>query len=319
MATDKTKHLKCVLDSHKIQKEQALLDKHIAKKNEIKAALIEEYGNKMYDPFNSGSYAKHTAINTKFDFDLVAPYKRDAFDTLKEMYNAVHDFLHKKYSSEATIKKQKVSIGLEFFADKDGHVVKVDVVPGRELNQDQYKDDNNINLYVYSQFGTILEGSERLKTSPKAQIANVKDHAEKESVRHDIKLLKIWKVQNVKKPKSFFLELITIKAFDKNDITGDLWDKLKAVLEFIRDEVKTISLPDPGNSNNDVADTLTDVEKADLSDDMKYMLERIEEDSDNIKLYFKVNPAHPCEEKKDENKYNVKREGVSTPPVTRFG
>lgn len=89
MATDKNKHLKCVLDSHKIQKEQALLDKHIAKKNEIKSALKEEYGSKMYDPFNSGSYAKHTAINTKFDFDLVAPFKRDAFDTLKEMYNAV--------------------------------------------------------------------------------------------------------------------------------------------------------------------------------------------------------------------------------------
>ncbi|OJW81530.1 MAG: nucleotidyltransferase [Bacteroidetes bacterium 46-16] len=319
MATDKTKHLKCVLDSHKIQKEQALLDKHITKKDEIKAALKEEYGSKMYEPFNSGSYAKHTAINTKFDFDLVAPYKRDAFDTLKEMYNAVHDFLHKKYSDEATVKKQKVSIGLEFFADEDGHVVKVDVVPGRELNQDQYKDDNNINLYVHSQLGTIPEGSERLKTNPKAQISNVKDHAEKESVRHDIKLLKIWKVQNGKKPKSFFLELITIKAFDKKDITGDLWDKLKAVLEFIRDEVKTISLPDPGNSNNDVADTLTDVEKSDLSDDMKYMLERIEENSDNIKLYFKVNPDHPCEDKMEENKYNVKREGVSAPPATRFG
>jgi len=320
MATDKSKHLNCVLDSHKIKNEQKLLDKHIAKKNEIKEALAKKHGSDLYDPFNSGSYAKHTAINTKFDFDLVAPYKRNTFDTLKGMYESVYDFLYDKYKDQATIKKQKVSIGLEFFADADGDIVKVDVVPGRELNKDQYKDDSNINLYVYSQFGSIAAGSERIKTNPKAQIANIKDHADKEAVRHNIKLLKIWKVQNNGKPKSFFLELITIKAFDKKDITGETWDKLKAVMEYIRDEVKNVSLPDPGNSNNDVADTLTDIEKTNLSNDMKYMIERIEENSDNIKLYFKVNEKHPCEEKKqEENKYGVKKEGVSAPPVTRFG
>lgn len=319
MATDKNKHLKCVLDSHKIQKEQALLDKHIAKKNGIKKVLRDKYGSNLYDPFNSGSYAKHTAINTRFDFDLVAPFKRNAFDTLKEMYDDVYEFLNEKYKDQATVKKQKVSIGLEFFPDDDGDVIKVDVVPGRELNQDQYKEDNNVNLYVYSQFGSIAAGSDRIKTNPKAQIDNIKNHAEKESVRHTIKLLKVWKVQKNKKPKSFFLELITIKAFDKKEITGDVWDKLKAVMEYIRDEVKNVSLPDPGNSNNDVADTLTDSEKSDLSDDMKYMIERIDENSDNIKLYFRVNEKHPCEEKDDKNQYGVKKDGVSEPPVTRFG
>lgn len=320
MATDKNKHLKCVLESHKIQKEQALLDKHISKKEEIKKALQDNYGSDLYTPFNSGSYAKHTAINTKFDFDLVAPFKRDAFDTLKAMYNDVHGFLEEKYKDKATIKKQKVSIGLEFFADADGDIVRVDVVPGRELNQDKYKKDGDINLYVQSQFGTIAEGSERLKTNPKAQIDNIKNRAEKESLRHNIKLLKVWKVQNYKRPKSFFLELITIKAFDKKEIDGDVWEQLKSVMEYIRDEVKTVSLPDPGNSNNDVADTLTEMEKSDLSDDMKYMLERIEVDSDNLKVYFKANESHPCEEKKDaNNQYGIKREGVSEPPVTRFG
>lgn len=320
MATDRSKYLKCVFESHKIQKEQKLLDKHIAKKNEIKEALREKYGSDLYDPFNSGSYAKHTAINTKFDFDLVAPFKHEAFDTLKTMYEDVYAFLNNKYSSKATVKKQKVSIGLEFFPDEDGKIIKVDVVPGRELNQNQYKEDNNINLYVYSQYGTISAGSDRIKTNLKAQIANIKDQAEKESVRHNIKLLKIWKVQNHKRPKSFFLELITIKAFNKKEITGDLWNRLKAVMEYIRDEVKTISLPDPGNSNNNVADTLTANEKSDVSDDMRYMINQIERDSDNIKLYFKINQKHPCEDKtQDNNQYGFKKEGVSIPPVSRFG
>ena len=320
MATDKGKHLECVLESHKIKKEQDFLNKHIAKKNEIKEALQKEYSSDMYDPFNTGSYAKHTAVNTKFDFDLIAPYKRNAFDTLKKMYEDVYDFLYAKYKGEATVRKQKVSIGIEFKADADGDIVKVDVVPGRELKQDQYKEDENINLYVYSQYGSISAGSERIKTNPKAQIANIKDHAEKDSLRHNIKLLKVWKIQNNGTPKSFFLELITIKAFDTKDISGNIWEQLKAVMEYIRDEVKTIALPDPGNSNNNVADTLTDTEKMLLSNDMKYMIERIEQNGDNIKLYFKVNEKHPCEtEKKEESRYGVKSEGISVPPVTRFG
>ena len=37
--------------------------------------------------------------------------------------------------------------------------------------------------------------------------------------------------------KSFFLELVTIKAFDSKSITGSIWDKLEVVLEYIRDNV----------------------------------------------------------------------------------
>lgn len=87
---DKSKHLESVIKTHQITKEKELLDKHIQKKNEVKEALEKEYGNNIYTPFNSGSYAKNTAVNTKFDFDLVSPFKRNALGsngTLKEMYD----------------------------------------------------------------------------------------------------------------------------------------------------------------------------------------------------------------------------------------
>lgn len=320
MSTDKNKHLRDVLDSHKMSKEQKLLDKHVKKRNGITEALQEKYGSDLYAPFNSGSYAKHTAVNKKFDFDVVAPFKRNAFDTLEAMYNDVYDFLYDKYKGEASVRKQKVSIGLEFYADSDGDVVKIDVVPGRELNKDQYTDDNKLNLYVYDQFGKIEKGSDRLRTNVKAQIENIKDKAEKDSIRENIRLLKVWKIYNHKTPKSFFLELITIKAFDKKNIDGELWDKLKAVMEYIRDEVKAISLPDPGNSANDVADTLTDSDKSVLSDDMRLMIERIEQNSDNIKSYFRINDKFPPAEQQKGNSYGVNTAGVmSVPPVTRFG
>jgi hypothetical protein len=124
MSTDINNHLNCVLESHKIKKEQVLLDKHISKRNEIKEALEEKYGANIYTPFNSGSYAKNTAVNTKFDFDFMVPFKRDAFDTLENMFIDIFDFLDDKYRTSAIVKKQKVSIGLEFFPDEIGDVIK---------------------------------------------------------------------------------------------------------------------------------------------------------------------------------------------------
>jgi len=323
---DKNLHLESVIKTHQITKEKTLLDKHIQKKNEVKEALEEKYGSNLYSSFNSGSYAKNTAINTKFDFDLVSPFKRNAFGsngTLKEMYENVYDFLYEKYKNVAEVKKQKVSIGLEFYADSDGDKIKIDVVPGRELNQDQYKDDENLNLYVYYKYGNIDAGSERIKTNVQSQISNIKDRADKEkdSIRKIIRLLKVWKNTKYNYPtKSFFLELITIKAFDNSTITGNLWDKLKAVMEYIKDNVTNdgFTLKDPGNSSNDLADTLTDGEKQQLANDMKNMLDRIEENDENIKTYFPENPKFK-EEDKSKNKYSTNGGMPVPPPKLNFG
>lgn len=317
MALDKNKHLQDVLSTHKISRERALLDKHKAKRNEIDEALTEHFGSDIYKLFNSGSYAKNTAVNTKFDFDLMSPFKRDAFGTLEEMFNAVFDFLNEKYKTEAVVRKQKVSIGLEFYQDADGDIIKIDVVPGRELNKDQYKDDDKLNLYVHSQFGLFEQGNEHLRSNVKAQVENIRSNADKDSLRKMIRLMKIWKIHNHKSAKSFFLELIIIKAFEKKDITGDLWDKLKTVMEYIRDNIRTVSLPDPGNSGNNVADSMTEWDKNQMSSDMEFIITRIEDDADNLPMYFPLNHKFPIEETK--NSYGQKSAGLSVPPPARFG
>lgn len=318
MATNRTNHLNDVLITHRISKEEALLNKHKDRRDEIVTVLKDNYGTDIYDPFNSGSYAKNTAVNKKFDFDLMAPFKRNAFSTLKEMYDSVYDFLHEKYNGEATIRKQKVSIGIEFYADGENDIVKVDVVPGRELNKDQYKEDKKLNLYVYYQFGKMEAGSDYIRSNVSAQVSNIKENANKVDLRKIIRLLKVWKIHNNKIPKSFFIELITIKAFDKKDVSGSLWDKLKIVMEYIKENVKTVSLSDPGNSGNEVADSLSDWDKSNMSTDMENMIDRIEENSDNIKVYFPLNDKFPIEEE-SKNQYGSSSAGFSVPPVTRFG
>lgn len=319
MPTNKDEHLDCVLKSIRLRNERIWLDKHIAKKDEIKESLVEKYGKDIYDPFNSGSYAKNTAINVRFDFDLIAPYKRNAFRTLEEMYYSVYEFLYEKYKNQAELRKQKVSIGLIFHPDNSGHVVKIDIVPGRELNTNQYADDNKLNLYVNDQFGKIEKGSERLLSNVRAQIENIRSNADKEDIRRVIRLLKDWKVRNNKVPKSFFIELITIKAFDNKSFEGGLWNSLKTVIEFIRDNVQIVILPDPGSDSNNVADSLSDHDKQVFSDDMKYILERIEDNSDNIKLYFPINEKFPCDEQTSGRGYGIRENKPSIPPPVRFG
>ena len=317
MATNKKEHLEEVLETHKMSHINTLLDKYKDKRKKIKEALEEEYSCDIYSVINSGSYAKYTTINIKFDLDIVVPFKKKSFSKLEDMFDSVYNFLHEKYNAEAHVRKQKVSIGIEFYPDEDADIVNVDVVPGRELNEDQYEEDKKINLYVNSKYGFIEEKT-YLQTNINAQIEHIKS---RDNERKVIRLLKIWKATNNEPYKSFFLELISIKAFDSKDITGNIWDKLKAVMEYIRDNVTkdNFTLKDPGNSGNDVANTLESYERTPLKGRMENMLQRIEENDDNIKFYFPINDDFKQEEKdegykkKDDNLYTV------PPKKERFG
>ena len=155
MTESKQDYLESVLKTHRMSHIDELVKKYKDKRDNLRIEIQSKYGNKIYYPMNSGSFAKHTAINKKFDLDLVIPFKKNSFDTLEKMFDDIYDFLYEKYSDEATIRKQTVSIGIEFYADDEDDVINLDVVPGRELNQDQYSDDKKINLYINSKTKSI--------------------------------------------------------------------------------------------------------------------------------------------------------------------
>ena len=259
MEISKQEYLQNVLETHRMSYINDLVTKYKEKRDEVKEAIEEHYSSDIYNPINSGSFAKHTAINTKFDLDIVVPFKRNSFSTLEELFNDVYNFLHENYKDSAEVRKQKVSIGIVFYPDNEGDRISLDIVPGRELNQDDYPNNKDLNLFVRSKFG-LLEPNTHIKTNIQAQIEHIKA---KESERKVIRLLKIWKSSNGKKYKSFLLELFTIKAFEKKDISGNLWEKLKSVMEYIKENAteKGFTLKDPGNSNNDVMDILDEYER----------------------------------------------------------
>ena len=310
MADYKSDYLNSVLESYRMKHIEELINTYRTKRNEIKLFLNEQYGSHIYEPFNSGSYKKHTAVNTKFDLDLVVPFKRNAFSTLEDMFEDVFEKLTEKYQHETTIKKQGVSIGLTFDEEDE---INIDVVPARETSQDSFPEHKDLNLHK-----TQNEGY--LKTNIHAQIEHIKA---KDNERKVIRLLKIWKACHQYKYKSFFIELLVIKAYEKSSPKGNLWEQFKIVLKYIIDNIQSenFTLKDPGNCNNDLASSLDDTKKAVLVFQLKSMLEQIELNEKQIEFYLPLNEKF-AENNNNENKaYSLKSSVlVSTPPISqRFG
>lgn len=310
MADYKSDYLNSVLESYRMKHIEELINKYRTKRDEIKQFLNEQYGSKIYEPFNSGSYKKHTAINTKFDLDLVVPFKHNAFSTLEKMFEDVLEKLTEKYKDETTVKKQGVSIGLIFDEEDE---INIDVVPARETSQDSFSEHKDLNLHK-----TQNEGY--LKTNIHAQIEHIKA---KDNERKVIRLLKIWKACHQYKYKSFFIELLVIKAYEKSSQKDNLWEQFKIVLKYIIDNIQSenFTLKDPGNCNNDLASSLDDTKKAVLVSQLKSMLEQIELNEKQIEFYLPLNEKF-AENNNDGNKaYGLKSSVlVSAPPISqRFG
>ncbi|WP_293939849.1 nucleotidyltransferase [Sphingobacterium sp. UBA5996] len=319
MAVNRNDHLQSVLQSHRMSHIESSVEKYKEKRNSIKEALEERYGSDIYGPFNSGSYAKHTAVNCKFDLDLVVPFKRNSYATLREMFEDVYDYLYETYKDIATIRKQKVSIGVIFDKDSDGDIVSIDVVPGRELTADDYPESRDLNVFFNEGMGFIQKDT-YLKTNIDSQIDHIKA---RDNERKIIRLLKLWKYHNGEQFKSFLMELLVVKAFDKTSITGGLWDKLKGVMTYVQENItkETFTLVDPGNSNNDVMESLDTWQRENLANRFKTVIERIEESSENIKSYFPINEQFE-EQKTTDNSYGIKGPAIihSIPKDTeRFG
>lgn len=316
MGFKKSDYLGSVLETHRMAHIETLVDKFKIKRAEIKEKIEQEYEDNIYSPFNSGSWKKHTAINSKFDLDLVVPFKRNSYSTIPEMFNGLYDFLYQEFKDVAKVRKQKVSIGVSFFADDDGDEIEIDIVPGRELSKDDFPETSKLNLNVNTYDGNYIQ------TNIEAQIENIKG---KSDARQIIRLLKIWKHQQSKDFKSFFMELIVIKAFDSKIITGSLWDKLKIVLEYISDEVikDDFTLIDPGNSNNDISRNLSSYQKQSLKNDFDSILSDIDNKDENLQNHFRENDEYKEEEKANESSNSGYKVGDSSkaiiPPSNQFG
>lgn len=117
---------------------------------------------------------------------------------------------------------------------------------------------------------------------------------------------------------------MTLKAFNKTTISGNLWTKLEGVLTYIKDNVTKdeFTLKDPGNSSNDLMKTLSSWDRQNLANKMQSIIDRITENSENVKTYFPVNKKFDDTKEVSQNTYGLKSAtvGMSLPKDNqRFG
>ena len=336
MATNKNEHLKKVIDTHNINNVEHL-SKFIAKKNKVKDALNNKYSNKKAsNSIDSGSYAKNTAINTKFDIDCCIPFRKKTkgnsdekgFETLSEMFEDVYKYLKNEYTkddddiSKEHVRKQKVSIGMKF--DIDGEEFDMDVVPGRERpNNNDYNDNNtDLSLYINPSKRSKKEDDDektRIKTNIKTHVGLL-NGANRTHERRVTKLLKVWKTERKnqnggKLIKSFMMELYTKEAFDNSDEVSGLWEQVKLVMNYIIDNIETTNLVDPANSSNIISDSMSDTAKTQTKRDMKNTIKEVDEDSDKIKEYFPINDEF--DDDNDSSSNNASKASILT--TSKFG
>ncbi len=210
--------------------------------------IEKEFAFELSDvPFQWGSNAKGTAIEGKSDFDIMVRFHRNSF-TVEEMYFSVLDAFREKFNDNAIIEvvDQKKSIGLVF--SLKGESVRIDVVPMRDIDTNPRNTASNLYINNKGLFSkpTITKTDIPLQAS--LQLTPIQKKL--------IIMLKKWKTDNDVPISSYMIQLFVVKAYEKNkyNIPKKLTDKLMLVLDFMAENISTIRLVSPENTNNIVSD-----------------------------------------------------------------
>jgi hypothetical protein len=197
--------------------------------------LRQTYGSSIADIHYIGSYLKGTAINLDYNLGLCIYFKKNSFDTLKEMYDGVF----KRLTEDFSVERDNASMSLVYNGDNFG------IVPAMMNGEIS----NLVELYE-SESGSIV------KTDILFHGDYIKNHSDYLLIR----LMKVWKFRHEIRFKSFPLELLTIKALDHLKYE-DFGMKLLQVLHFIKNNVEDVKLLDPANPKNVISDIVCDADK----------------------------------------------------------
>jgi len=227
-----------ILQSYSLKNHSKQKGKLHEKYQIILMLLQKEFSEGLADtPFQSGSLAKGTAINVKFDLDMVVPFRRDVFSSPEDMFKQVEKVLRK---GELKPRLQKVSLGIKALKVNENKTMYVDVVPGLEIQKNSYKNTKDLLLFNRIEKSVI-------KTNLERQFKHIK--SQDNQILAVIRFMKMWnhKETNINL-KSYMLELLTINA-NKNKRYDKLKDKLLWNFEYISNHLD-LPLKDPGNASN---------------------------------------------------------------------
>lgn len=264
-------HLNEVLKVHHYNRGEAYRQLK-QKRNEVTQIIQQEWGSQIYSPFDSGSILKKTAIRTHFDYDIIVPFKHDAFSHPKDMLEPFHKSLQRK---KLKVRKQNVSVGLDMGITKGKY--DFDIVPGLEKSKGDFEKSAG-DLYLYSHRDAKPR---KIITNIKKQLTCFKNSSDR--TLNIIKLLKIWKYSDNVRIKSYLLELLAIEAVEKSK-EKDLWKLLRFTLEYVGENIENGKATDPGNPKNNVGDSVEKGVKILVAKRAKKLARKLDLDAENGKM-----------------------------------
>ncbi len=281
--TEQSEYLEMCLRSYYMAHRKEHQTFYREKRDQVIATLQDNFQGMLADKIiMSGSLKKSTELNTNFDVDLIVPFRHDAF-TLDNMAAQVYEVLEDSFAHKLrwVVRDQRVSVGM-IYKKFGGPSVKIDVVPGREIGLNAYRWNRYLKLYS-------SDGQTHFQTNIHLQVEALQNAPK--GTRRIIRLLKIWKNHgNGLKIKSFFLELLAIEAMKYQPAyQPELVDQLLHTLAFIRDNIQSIRLIDPGNSNNIVSEMLTAMDKRKISKTFESMIASIQSRPNALLQFFPPN------------------------------
>lgn len=188
----------------------------------------------------SGSRAKGTALKGKSDIDIfVSITDKNGQFAIKDLYNNLYNFLRKQLADSIPMRKQNVSIGIEYFG------CSIDLTPAKRYNGSYYTSNGRRydDHWLYS------------RKSDSRTLTNIQKHIELvrySGLTKEMMLLKIWRNENNVELPSIYLEILTTEVL--SNYRNGLADNFKTLLSAIRDTVLTRKIVDPSNSANIISD-----------------------------------------------------------------
>ena len=263
-------YLKKLLTEENLKSNPETLEKFLSARNKIKDWLWDEFELELVNrPEDAGSFFKRTALVSNFDLDIILPFKKNSFQSLKEMYYCVYEIIGKEFGQKARVTKQTKAIGMSV-VHKD-ELIHFDIVPGREINN--YKLDRDLNLYVKPNWGWQRGG--HFKTNVDIQKRITVNNPKARSV---IKLLKKYRNANGMKIPSTIIEQYTINALSKKyyGINSSETENLLNTMSHISEKITQNTLIDFANSNNNLLDKIDYYRRMDISNLLSMDINRIE-------------------------------------------
>lgn len=273
-------YVKKIMTEEHLKANPAAYKSVIAVREKVKEWMVDKFGNKLVAlPEDTGSFYKRTAIASNYDLDIVLPFKRSSYNSLEEMYYDVYEVVGKAFWNKATITKQTRAIGITF--ENYGNPIHFDVVPGREIYN--YNVEKDLNLYVKPDW--IWQRGSSFKTNVGVQKSMTVNRPEARTV---IKLLKTYRDRNNLSLPSLMVEQCVVNALSENNfgLYASPTENLLNCMDFISKKMEQKRLIDIANSNNNLHDKLTDMQKIHISTQLRKDIQRIEENPRFIKEMF---------------------------------